>query len=83
MAVTKRPNTVPRRVTVSYAARIALLYSVFGVAWIYGSDALMARLFPDTSELLLVSLFKGFAFIVITAIAVFVLLRRGSARERR
>ena len=48
---------------------LPLLYLLFGLAWILGSDVVVGRLFRDTPNLLLlVGTFKGLAFVALTAL---------------
>jgi PAS domain S-box-containing protein len=48
---------------------LPLLYLVFGIAWILASDAVVGGLFGESPHLLLlVSTFKGFAFVALTAL---------------
>ena len=57
--------------------RVSSLYVVIGLVWILGSDNLADALFRHDPDLLLrVSSLKGFLFIGLTAVALFVLLRR-------
>ena len=56
---------------------IALLYTVIGFLWILFSDKLADMLFRyDPDVLLRVSSFKGFAFVVVTSLLLFFLLKR-------
>jgi len=47
-------------------ARIALLYAAFAGLWIFASDKLLALAVPDPSLIMRISMFKGFAFVLIT-----------------
>lgn len=56
---------------------IALLYTVLGFLWILFSDKLADMLFRyDPDMLLRVSSYKGFAFVVVTSLLLFFLLKR-------
>ncbi|HEY5975678.1 MAG TPA: PAS domain S-box protein, partial [Geobacteraceae bacterium] len=55
--------------------RIALLYAVTGCLWILFSDQLVALLFRDPRTNLLISEFKGWGFIFVTALLLFWLIR--------
>lgn len=65
------PATVPHSIL-----RVVLPYAAFAALWIYTSDALLARWAPDLATLMRLQTFKGFAFIVVTAVLLYVLLRR-------
>ncbi len=58
------------------ALRVALAYAALGAAWILGSDWLIGRLISDPSALLRVSAIKGWAFIGVTALLLYGLVRR-------
>lgn len=69
----------PRSYSVSGAARaasIAAAYAVFAGAWILFSDLALARLVRDPEALLKLSVYKGFAFVLVTAALLFLLVRR-------
>ncbi len=54
-------------------------YIVCGLLWILFSDAILAMLVQDPAVLVKVSVFKGFAFIGITALVLYVVTRRSFA----
>lgn len=56
----------------------AAIYALFGVLWIYFSDTLLGMLTDDPERLTTLQTYKGWFFILITAILVFLLLRRHS-----
>jgi diguanylate cyclase (GGDEF)-like protein/PAS domain S-box-containing protein len=56
-------------------ARIALLYAVFASLWIFASDKLLMFALSDPNLLLQISLYKGLAFVLITTLLLFLLLR--------
>ncbi len=58
------------------ALRIALLYALFGAAWILGSDWLLDRLITEREWVVSIGAIKGWAFIAITAALLYLLLRR-------
>ncbi len=73
-----RSDSSPPRVegrAVRIASRIALLYAVVGAAWILFSDELMMQIIPDQGMLGQVSVFKGLAFIVVTSLLLYGVLR--------
>lgn len=56
--------------------RVALLYAIFGGLWILLSDRLLAGLIPDIATLSAVQTYKGWAFVLASALLIFFLLRR-------
>jgi PAS domain S-box-containing protein len=62
---------------------LPLLYLVFGITWILGSDAVVGRVFGDSPYLLLVvSTLKGFAFVALTALLLAVWWRAEQRHNR-
>lgn len=59
-------------------ARIAVLYLAAGGAWIFLSDALLARWVGDTGDLLLWQTIKGLGFVSISAALIFHLASRAA-----
>ena len=63
--------------------RVALLYALFSGAWILFSDRLLAALVTDLDALTRLQTYKGWAFVAISALLIFFLLRRElQLRER-
>ncbi|MBX6363882.1 MAG: PAS domain S-box protein, partial [Gemmatimonadetes bacterium] len=62
--------------------RLALLYTLAGVAWILISDAVAELLVPPGSRLVLAGIAKGIAFVAVTGLVVYVLARREVTRAR-
>ena len=56
--------------------RVALLYALFGGAWILSSDQLIALLVTNVDALTRLSMYKGWAFVVASSLLIFALLRR-------
>jgi diguanylate cyclase (GGDEF)-like protein/PAS domain S-box-containing protein len=56
-------------------ARIALLYAAFASLWIFASDKLLVLALPNPSLLLRISMFKGFAFVLITTWLLYLLMK--------
>ncbi len=54
--------------------RITLTYTLVGMAWILGSDWLLAQFIRDTALFARISVYKGWAYVVITAGLLAVLL---------
>ena len=58
------------------AARAALLYACFASAWILGSDQVVALMTQDPDRLILLQTLKGWLFVSVTALLLYVLVRR-------
>jgi PAS domain S-box-containing protein len=56
--------------------RIVLIYGLFAAAWILLSDRLAYLLFPDPEQLVHVSTYKGWVFVAVTSLLLYVLLSR-------
>ena len=59
---------------------IVLIYALFAAAWILLSDRLAYLLFPDPEQLIHVSIYKGWVFVAVTSLLLYVLLRRAWLR---
>ena len=66
--------------TSSGALRIALVFAVCSMIWIGVTDSLIPRLSIDTSSWLAVSRMKGFVYVALCAVLLFVLVRRQHRR---
>ena len=82
----QRPGPAARRAVL----RVVLAYAVFAGLWILLSDRAAETLFRDPASLVQVSLFKGWFFVAVTSLLLFVMLRRlmdrlaaGEAEVRR
>ncbi|MEP0806690.1 MAG: PAS domain-containing sensor histidine kinase [Chloroflexota bacterium] len=64
-----------KRKQLSLDFRVALLYLLFGGLWILLSDRLLAALVTDNSLLTQLQTYKGWAFVAISALVIFLLLR--------
>ncbi len=73
---TRPPERDARRGTV----RIVAAYALFASLWILLSDRVAAAMAPDPGVLARLSLFKGWFFVAVTSLLLFVLLRRLVAR---
>jgi len=58
------------------AMRIVVTYAVIALLWIYLSDRALEILFADPDTLVLVSMIKGWVFVLITAAILYVLVSR-------
>ncbi|MEN6610149.1 MAG: PAS domain-containing sensor histidine kinase, partial [Methanoregulaceae archaeon] len=54
---------------------ITVFYLVFGLIWIYFSDTFVFRITDGNNRFLELSTFKGFAFVLITALLLFAMIR--------
>jgi PAS domain S-box-containing protein len=61
------------------ALRIALIYAIFGAAWILGTDELVAYVLGIQSSVTLAHTLKGCLYVVVTAALVYVLIDRSTA----
>lgn len=59
---------------------LAIVYAGVGVLWILVTDGIASRIAPTPESLELVQHYKGVAFIVVTAVGIFLLVRYGSPR---
>lgn len=65
------------------SARIAAAYALFAMAWIISSDVLVDRLMADHLSELQVNIAKGLAFVAVTALALYGVIRRRIEKEVR
>ncbi|PJZ44099.1 sensor histidine kinase [Leptospira brenneri] len=65
------------------ASRIAFFYLLFGYIWIYFSDYTISLLFDSSEEIRKFQSLKGWGFVTISAVIIFVLLVRELQRQRR
>ena len=56
------------------ALKIAAIYLVFGLAWILFSDIAVQILIQDIATRNLISIFKGFIFVILSAILIYLLI---------
>jgi PAS domain S-box-containing protein len=65
------------------AIRIASIYLVIGVLWILLSDKIAAEIAPTQKMLTQIALYKGWAYVFITAVLLYWLIQRETAALRR
>ena len=58
------------------AVRVALIYAGFSLLWIFFSDRILFYLSKDAEMLTRIQMLKGWAFVIVTAFIVYVLLHR-------
>ena len=56
--------------------KVSLVYAVLGSIWIFLSDKLTAMISPDPAFLVRISIIKGLAFVLFTAILLYIMIRR-------
>ena len=64
------------RPTTRHSLRIAAIYASVAAIWVMFSDRAAAALAPDAATLVYISTLKGWLFVTVTALLLFVLLRR-------
>lgn len=65
------------------AIRIVAIYALFSTAWIYFSDYVLNSFVHDQNAFLLISVFKGFLFVVVTAAILYRLISREIAKRQQ
>ncbi len=63
------------------ALRIASIYALFGGAWIFLSDSALEALVSDAHTLTSLSIYKGWAYVLVTALLVYGLVHRAMRRQ--
>ena len=70
-------NTSNKRINLAHGAlRVALVYAAFAGLWILLSDRAMGLLWHDPEALVQASMLKGWFFVVVTTLLLYVLVRR-------
>jgi PAS domain S-box-containing protein len=70
-------NTSNERINLAHGAlRVALVYAAFAGLWILLSDRAMGLLWHDPEALVQASMLKGWFFVVVTTLLLYVLVRR-------
>lgn len=77
-----RPSTL-LMVRIWGPIRIAGIYLAFGVLWILFSDQIAERIAPDKAAFAIISTYKGWGFVVVTALLLYLLIRRHTIRVSR
>lgn len=57
------------------ALRTSAIYWIFSALWILFSDRVVARLVPDAETMTRIQMFKGWGFVTVTAVLLYILLR--------
>ena len=66
---------IPQRIETRAALRIVFYYAVFASLWIAGSDTALLNLL-DAPSMAAVSMLKGWFFVAVTSVFLYVLIRR-------
>ena len=61
--------------------RIVFIYLVFGSLWIFFSDSILATLVSSPKQFADLSIFKGWAFILLTTVLLYVLVRNSFRKQ--
>jgi PAS domain S-box-containing protein len=69
--------------TIRLDLRVALLYAFFGGLWIWFSDHILAALSADLFTLTTMQTYKGWAFVLLSALLIYSLLRQHLVLTRR
>ena len=69
-------EVVMKNSSIQVDLRVALLYALFGGLWILLSDRLLAAIITDISLLTSLQTYKGWFFVVTSALLIYTLLRR-------
>jgi PAS domain S-box-containing protein len=72
----------PESTAVHIELRVALVYALFGGLWILLSDRLLETLIADTITLSRFQTYKGWVFVILSALLIFSLLKRELALRR-
>jgi|GEM_PF-1451158 len=68
---------------IRFENKIAFIYFVIGMAWIYFSDTLAGSLTDNQHLLTKINIFKGFAYAILTALLLFFYVRKHMSRLRK
>jgi signal transduction histidine kinase len=71
------------RSKIPFEYRIAIIYVVIGSAWILFSDEIVFRMIKDQKLLIKLSTFKGWFYVVVTAIMFFFLIKREISKRNK
>ena len=61
---------------VSSALKISLIYALLGFFWILLSDQAIALLFADQDQYLIIQMYKGWFYVISTALLLFILIKK-------
>lgn len=72
------PQGTPR---VSFAAKLSIAYAVLALVWILASDAALSYFIRDAERLAILETYKGAAFVIVTALLLYLALTAQRRRE--
>ena len=64
-------------------ARIIVVYLLFGLLWIFFSDSILSNLVSDREQLTRFSIYKGWAYIFLTSVLLYLLVRKTLQQQSR
>jgi len=73
--VLKSKNSSFKQTPLNNPVKIVLIYFIVSALWIFFSDDLLFNFFSDVAEQKLISIFKGWAFVLVTSILIYFLIR--------
>ncbi|MBZ5637694.1 MAG: PAS domain S-box protein [Acidobacteriia bacterium] len=77
MSADLNPRARPRRRVPRIALRVALLYAACAAVWILASDAILGAFVHEPALVTFLSIGKGWLFVLVTGILLYVLVSRG------
>ncbi|OPX56680.1 PAS domain S-box-containing protein/diguanylate cyclase (GGDEF) domain-containing protein [Oceanospirillum multiglobuliferum] len=79
----KQDQSKPHYSSQKLALKVALTYTLFSLLWIYFSDRALEHLVSNTETLSLLQTYKGWLFVSITGLMIFVLIQQGLKKQHR
>ena len=67
---------------ISPALKVALFYAAFGVVWVFFSDRIVSYLVDDVDLLTQIQTIKGWVFVGLTTVLLYLLIRQDYQRRR-
>ena len=64
-------------------ARIIVIYLLFGLLWIFFSDSILSNLVSNREQLTRFSMYKGWAYIFLTSVLLYLLVRKTLQQQSR
>lgn len=71
------------KVKLPFELKISLIYIVLGAVWILFSDNLLLSITKDPHQINILSIYKGWFYVLITGILLFLLVRRESRKRNK
>jgi diguanylate cyclase (GGDEF)-like protein/PAS domain S-box-containing protein/putative nucleotidyltransferase with HDIG domain len=83
----KLTSLIKKNSFINESIKICLIYLVFGFIWVYFSDRVANSLFSNRNILLTVNIYKGFIYVILTSIILYLLInnffKKISLREKQ